>query len=56
MLITLANNGPFRGFDTYSPSIIKGFGYPSLQSNAMAAVGLFIQVPVSFVFSYVSDK
>ncbi|KAF5008069.1 hypothetical protein FDECE_5652 [Fusarium decemcellulare] len=54
--ITLANNGPFRGFDTYSPSIIKGLGYPALQSNAMAAVGLFLQVPVSFVFSWISDR
>ncbi|EXK79929.1 hypothetical protein FOQG_15483 [Fusarium oxysporum f. sp. raphani 54005] len=54
--ITLANNGPFRGFDTYSPSIIKGLGYPALQSNAMAAVGLFLQVPVSFIFSWVSDR
>ncbi|XEV07455.1 hypothetical protein FSHL1_012742 [Fusarium sambucinum] len=56
VFITLANNGPFRGFDTYSPSIIKGLGYPALQSNAMAAVGLFLQVPVSFLFSWVSDR
>lgn len=34
--------GPFRGFDTYSPSIIKGFGFESRQSNAMASVGLFL--------------
>ncbi|RGP71244.1 alternative sulfate transporter [Fusarium longipes] len=54
--ITLANNGPFRGFDTYSPSITKGLGYPALQSNAMAAVGLFIQVPVSFLLSWISDR
>ncbi|VUC27269.1 unnamed protein product [Clonostachys rosea] len=56
VLITLGNNGPFRGFDTYGPTIIRSFGFPSLTSNALASVGLFIQVPVSFVFSYISDR
>ncbi|KAK0624536.1 major facilitator superfamily domain-containing protein [Bombardia bombarda] len=55
-LITLANNGPQRAFDTYSPSIITSFGFPSLTSNALASVGLFLQIPVSFCFSYVSDS
>ncbi|KAI5468154.1 alternative sulfate transporter [Mariannaea sp. PMI_226] len=53
--ITLANNGPQRGFDTYAPSIVRSFGFGQLKSNAMASVGLFIQLPVSFSFSYVSD-
>ncbi|TLD33169.1 hypothetical protein PspLS_00197 [Pyricularia sp. CBS 133598] len=56
VLITFLNNGPFRGFDTYGPSIIKGYGFPSLQSNALASVGLFLQVPISFVFSWISDR
>lgn len=55
-LITLSNNDPQRAFDTYSPSIISTFGFPSLTSNALASVGLFLQVPTSFAFSYVSDK
>jgi MFS family permease len=54
--ITLCNNGPQRAFDTYSPSIVTSFGFPDLQSNAMASVGLFLQIPVSFAFSYVSDR
>jgi len=54
-LITLSNNGPQRAFDTYSPSIVSSFGFPPLTSNAMASVGLFLQIPVSFAFSYVSD-
>ncbi|KAI0177976.1 major facilitator superfamily domain-containing protein [Pestalotiopsis sp. NC0098] len=54
--ITLLNNGPFRALDTYSPTIVNLLGYPKLQSNAMASVGLFLQVPVSFVFSYISDR
>ncbi|KAF6821161.1 alternative sulfate transporter [Colletotrichum musicola] len=56
VFITLGNNGPFRGFDTYGPTIIRSFGFPSLTSNALAAVGLFLQVPMSFGFSYVSDR
>ncbi|KAH8879267.1 putative MFS transporter [Thozetella sp. PMI_491] len=55
-LITLCNNGPQRAFDTYAPSLVTGFGFGSLVSNAMAAVGLFLQVPVSFAFSWVSDR
>ena len=54
-LITLCNNGPQRAFDTYAPSIVRGFGFQALQSNALASVGLFLQIPVSFGFSWVSD-
>ncbi|EGX91229.1 MFS transporter, putative [Cordyceps militaris CM01] len=43
-------------FDTYAPSIVTSFGYKGLSSNALAAVGLFLQVPVSFAFSWFSDK
>ncbi|BEI82051.1 hypothetical protein CcaverHIS002_0212110 [Cutaneotrichosporon cavernicola] len=55
LLVTLCNNGPQRGFDTYSPSIVNSFGYGHLKSNAMASVGFWIQVPLSYLFSYVSD-
>ncbi|KAH9876484.1 hypothetical protein J1614_003615 [Plenodomus biglobosus] len=54
--ITLCNNGPQRAFDTYAPSIVRSFGFGQLRSNAMAAVGLFIQIPVSFAFSWFSDR
>ncbi|KXJ87076.1 alternative sulfate transporter [Microdochium bolleyi] len=54
--ITLGNNGPFRGFDTYAPTIIRSFGFEGLQSNALAAVGLFLQIPVSYLFSWISDR
>jgi len=55
VFISLCNNGPQRAFDTYAPSIVNGFGFGALRSNAMAAVGLFLQVPMSWLFSYVSD-
>ncbi|KAI5195570.1 putative MFS transporter [Aureobasidium subglaciale] len=54
-LITMANNGPQRGFDTYAPSIVRAFGFAGLSANALAAVGLFLQIPVSYTFSYISD-
>lgn len=34
---------------------MNGFGFPALSSNALAAVGLFLQIPVSYAFSWVSD-
>ncbi|KAK3341993.1 major facilitator superfamily domain-containing protein [Lasiosphaeria hispida] len=55
VLITLANNGPQRAFDTYSPSIVSSFGFGALRSNAMASVGLFLQIPMSWTFSWFSD-
>ncbi|RBR19176.1 uncharacterized protein FIESC28_05641 [Fusarium coffeatum] len=55
-VISFTNNAPQRGFDTYSPSIVKSFGFVGLTSNALASVGLFLQIPVSWSFSYVSDK
>lgn len=55
VIITLTNNGPQRAFDTYAPSIVSGFGFGALRSNAMASVGLFLQVPMSWAFSWVSD-
>ncbi|KAF1850315.1 MFS transporter-like protein [Cucurbitaria berberidis CBS 394.84] len=44
-----------RAFDTYAPSIVRSFGFGQLRANAMAAVGLFLQIPVSFTFSWYSD-
>jgi hypothetical protein len=55
LILSLANNGPQRAFDTYAPSIVTSFGFGALSSNALASVGLFLQVPMSFAFSYVSD-
>jgi len=55
VFITLCNNGPQRAFDTYAPSIVTSFGFGNLTSNAMASVGLFLQIPTSYAFSYVSD-
>ena len=49
------DNGPQRAFDTYAPSLVNGFGFANLTSNALASVGLFLQIPVSFAFSWVSD-
>lgn len=55
-LITLCNNGLQRGFDTYAPSLVREFGFGDLTANALASVGLFIQIPVSFLFSWLSDR
>jgi hypothetical protein len=35
--------------------LVQEFGFGDLTSNALASVGLFIQIPVSFTFSYISD-
>jgi len=55
-LIALCNSGPTRGFDTYAPTIIRNLGFTALSSNALASVGLFLQIPVAFGFAFVSDR
>jgi MFS family permease len=55
-LITLCNSGPTRAFDTYAPTIVRNLGFAALTSNALACVGLFIQIPIAFAFSYISDR
>lgn len=55
-LIALCNSGPTRGFDTYAPTIVRSLGFAAFSSNALASVGLFLQIPVAFGFSYVSDR
>lgn len=55
VFISLLNNGPQRGFDTYAPSMVAALGFGALRSNAMAAVGLYLQIPMSYLFSWVSD-
>lgn len=55
-LIALCNSGSTRGFDTHAPTIVRSLGFAALLSNAIASVGLFLQIPVAFGFSYVSDR
>ncbi|KAK6541859.1 hypothetical protein TWF694_007637 [Orbilia ellipsospora] len=56
VLISFCNSGPHRGFGTYTPSIIHSFGYQALISNALASIGLYLQIPTSFTFSWISDR
>ncbi|PKY02021.1 MFS general substrate transporter [Aspergillus campestris IBT 28561] len=41
---------------TYTPSIIMSLGFPRSQSNALAAVGSFLTLPVILFFAWLSDK
>lgn len=55
VLITPTNNGPLSALGSYTPTIINSFGFERLQSNALASVGLWIQIPIAVTLSYVSD-
>lgn len=41
---------------TYTPSIIMSLGFSSVNSNALAAVGGILTLPVVFLFAWISDK
>ncbi|PLN76991.1 MFS general substrate transporter [Aspergillus taichungensis] len=41
---------------TYTPSIIMSLGFPRSQSNALAAVGSFLTLPVIIFFAWLSDR
>lgn len=55
VLITLTNNGPLSALGSYTPTIISSFGFEKLKSNALASVGLWIQIPIAVGLSYLSD-
>ncbi|KAJ5949065.1 hypothetical protein N7454_000649 [Penicillium verhagenii] len=41
---------------TYTPSIIMSLGFTRVQSNALAAIGYFMTLPVVLFFAWLSDK
>lgn len=36
--------------------VVRSLGFAALTSNALTCVGLFLQIPIAFAFSYVSDR
>ena len=41
---------------TYTPSIIMSLGFSRIESNALAAIGSFLTLPVVIFFAWLSDK
>ena len=41
---------------TYTPTIIMSLGYSRIESNALAAIGNFITLPVVLFFAWLSDR
>ncbi len=47
MLLTTASLAPSSSYWSYAPSFISSYGYPPLQSNALASIGNWLLVVIS---------
>lgn len=41
---------------TYTPSIVMSLGFSRIEANALTTIGLFITLPVTLFFAWLSDK
>ncbi|KAK7747414.1 hypothetical protein SLS53_001669 [Cytospora paraplurivora] len=55
-LITMTATASIGGINTYSPSVIKSFGYGTVRANAMASVGTFISAVMLILLGWLADK
>lgn len=55
VIITLTATVPVSSINTYSPSVIKSFGYTTVKANAMNSVGSFIAVVMVVILGWLSD-
>lgn len=56
VMITMAVIPPVAAIATYSPTLIKSFGFSTLKANALSSVGGWILVVNMILFGYLSDR
>ncbi|KAL2219263.1 major facilitator superfamily domain-containing protein [Thermoascus aurantiacus ATCC 26904] len=56
VLITLSSICTVQGLSTYTPSMIKSFGFGAIRANALASVPTYCAIVFTLVLSYLCDK
>lgn len=54
MLITLVAMSGFQGLNTYTPSMIKSFGFSAVRANALASVPVYASIVWTTILAYSS--
>jgi len=52
VLITLSSICTVQGLSTYTPSMIKSFGFGAIRANALASVPTYCAIVFTLVLSY----
>lgn len=52
VFITLSNICTVQGLSTYTPSMIKSFGFGAIRANALASVGTYCAIVFMLILSY----
>ncbi|PYH95470.1 MFS general substrate transporter [Aspergillus ellipticus CBS 707.79] len=55
-MITLVSMSAFQGLNTYTPSMIKSFGFGAIRANALASVPVYASIVWTTILAYLSDK
>ncbi|PYI07392.1 vitamin H transporter [Aspergillus sclerotiicarbonarius CBS 121057] len=56
MMVTLVAMSGFQGLNTYTPSMIKSFGFSAVRANALTSVPVYASIVWTTILAYISDK
>ncbi|EWZ02473.1 hypothetical protein FOCG_07013 [Fusarium oxysporum f. sp. radicis-lycopersici 26381] len=56
VLLTISALAPATTMGSYSPSLVKSFGYERLKSNALVSIGSWALVVTNLLWGYLGDK
>ncbi|KAF5606112.1 nicotinamide mononucleotide permease [Fusarium pseudocircinatum] len=56
VLLTISALAPATTMSSYSPSLVKSFGYERLKSNALVSIGSWALVVTNLLWGYLGDK
>ncbi|KAF4967359.1 hypothetical protein FSARC_5082 [Fusarium sarcochroum] len=56
ILLTISALAPATTMGSYSPSLVKSFGYERLKSNALVSIGSWALVVTNLLWGYLGDK
>ncbi|PSN69523.1 alternative sulfate transporter [Corynespora cassiicola Philippines] len=56
IIVIICGLAPAVTVGAYSPTLVRGYGYGRLQSNAMVSIGAWISLVTTLIWGYTADK
>ncbi|KAJ3531331.1 hypothetical protein NM208_g8925 [Fusarium decemcellulare] len=56
IILTIAGLAPANTMSSYSPTLVRSFGYERLKSNALVSIGSWILIVSNLTWGYLGDK